>query len=111
MSHASKQPKASPGLLPDRFITPAVAAEFLSVSSATLAWWRCQGCGPEYRKLGSGRSAAIRYSLEALRRFMDDPAPAMPAKRPFRPAVGRKGQPSVSVARARKRRNGGVPKT
>ena len=60
------------GLLPDkdevtmehrRFLTRAEAAQFLSISPATLANFAWRGCGPPIIRL-SGR--CVRYDIEAL---------------------------------------------
>lgn len=45
----------------ERLLTPAEMAKVLGVAEQTLANWRCQNRGPRYVKLGSGRSAHIRY--------------------------------------------------
>lgn len=89
--------------LPDRFLPPEQAAAFLSLSPSTLASWRSLGAGPRFRKVGAGRSAAIRYALSDLRAFMADPAPACPPKRPFRKPRDA-GQPNVALGRARRRK-------
>lgn len=59
--------------LPNRFVTPAIAAAFLSVMPCTLAAWRSAGVGPRFTKLSAGRSGAVRYELLELERFARDP--------------------------------------
>ncbi len=50
--------------LPDEaLLTPAEAAAFLSLKRQTLAWYRCQGGGPRFVKIGS----TIRYRVGDLR--------------------------------------------
>lgn len=44
--------------------SPAELAERLGVSVGTLANWRWRGEGPQYVKLGSGRSSPVRYRAE-----------------------------------------------
>lgn len=44
------------------WLTPAEAAEVLSVPAATLAQWRFRGNGPRYSKVG----ALVRYDRAAL---------------------------------------------
>jgi hypothetical protein len=94
--------------LPDRFVSRDVAAQFLGLSSRTLATWASAGIGPSFRKLSTGRSGCVRYSLAELQTFMADPAAYRP--RPVaafnKAALKRGGQPSVSIARARRKRHG-----
>ena len=44
------------------------AADILGVSPGTLRNWRSQKIGPEYHK----HNGWIRYTLDDLRRFMDE---------------------------------------
>lgn len=101
--------------LPDRYVSRRQAAEFLGLSCATLAGWGTEGVGPKFVKLSAGRSAAVRYSLAELQRYMRDPQGYSPRAvgRFNRPAKGRvpvKGSQPVpgkgpNVARSRRRRN------
>lgn len=100
---------ADAGSLPDRFVDRATAAEFLSLSTATLASWASAGYGPQFCKLSAGRSGAVRYSLLELRRFAADPqayGPRPVAKFNKPQKLARGGQPNVSIARARRKRHG-----
>jgi hypothetical protein len=100
--------------LPDRFVSRDVAAEFLGLSSRTLATWASAGIGPAFRKLSTGRSGCVRYSLNELQTYMADPAAyrPRPVVRFNRPAsVKRGGQPNVSIARARRKRHGSANKS
>ncbi|GAB6141166.1 hypothetical protein JCM14076_18950 [Methylosoma difficile] len=50
--------------LPDEaLLTPAEAAAFLNLKRQTLNWYRCQGGGPRFVKIGS----TIRYRVGDLR--------------------------------------------
>lgn len=53
-----------------RLLTQEQAAEFLTLSPRTLADWRCQGFGPRYRKLGTGRNAPVRYREDELEEWL-----------------------------------------
>ena len=94
--------------LPDRFVSRDVAAQFLGLSSRTLATWASAGIGPTYSKLSAGRSGCVRYRMSELERFASDPQAYRP--RPVmafnKVALKRGGQPSVSIARARRKRHG-----
>jgi len=59
--------------VPNRYVSPAFAAAFLSLAPATLAAWRSLGVGPRFTKLSAGRSGAVRYALLELERFARDP--------------------------------------
>jgi predicted DNA-binding transcriptional regulator AlpA len=50
-------------LIPRRFLTERDLASMLSVSVKTIQGWRFRGQGPPWRKLGQGRTAAVRYNL------------------------------------------------
>jgi hypothetical protein len=90
----------------DRFVTREFAAEFLSLSPATLAGWACAGIGPTFTKLSAGRSGAVRYRLSELQRFAADPQGYAPRpKAAFRKPS--EGQPRLPVAKARRRRGKG----
>jgi predicted DNA-binding transcriptional regulator AlpA len=43
------------------YLKPVEVADLLRVSEQTLSNWRGRGDGPVYVKLGSGRTATIRY--------------------------------------------------
>lgn len=47
-------------------LTEQEAAPLLAVSVRTLQKWRQKGKGPEYRKLGEGKRALVRYTRAAL---------------------------------------------
>lgn len=93
--------------LPDRFVSRADAAAFLGLSTATLATWASEGCGPVFTKLSAGRSGCVRYRLSELEKFAADPQAYRPrpvAKFRRHEPEARSGNPRVSVARARRRR-------
>ena len=74
--------------VPNRYVSPAMAAAFLSLVPATLAAWRSLGVGPAFTKLSAGRSGAVRYSLHELERFAADPQAYCPRpKAPFRKSL------------------------
>jgi hypothetical protein len=93
--------------LPDRLVSRDVAAQFLGLSPATLATWASAGCGPKFTKLSAGRSGCVRYRLSDLERFVSDPQAYRPRiVAPFNRPNQSPGNPRLSVAKARKRRNG-----
>jgi len=53
---------------PKTLMNPEQAAEYLGVSSETLAQWRSQRRGPEYIKL-EGR--LVRYRMSALESYLE----------------------------------------
>lgn len=55
--------------------TPREAAEILRVDEITLARWRGQGSGPEWIKLGSGRTSPVRYPKAALEAYLAQARP------------------------------------
>jgi len=50
----------------DSLLTPQEAAAILRVKYGTLAWYRCQGGGPTFTRLGP---KLIRYRLGDLREY------------------------------------------
>jgi hypothetical protein len=70
----------------DRLVSREEAAEILGIANHTLACWRSQGRGPACVKLGTGRSAAIRYRLSAIEAFLSDPAGVEAGDEPWRVA-------------------------
>ena len=92
--------------LPDRYVSREVAAEFLSLSSQTLASWASAGIGPAFTKLSAGRSGAVRYRLSELERYAADPVGYRhrPVATFRKPAQQRDAQPSLNVMKARSRR-------
>ena len=92
-------------IVPNRYVTPAVAAVFLSVKACTLAAWRAAGVGPAHVKLSAGRSGAVRYGLLELERFANDPQGYSPRpKAPFRkPVASQIARPVVRRPRGRTR--------
>lgn len=93
--------------LPDRLVSRVLAAQFLGLSPATLATWASAGCGPKFTKLSAGRSGCVRYRLSDLERFVSDPQSHRPRiVAPFNRPNQSPGNPRLSVAKARKRRNG-----
>lgn len=56
----------------ESLLTPVEVARCLSVSVDTLAHWRATKKGPKYLKLGSGKTAGVRYTRAALRVFLGE---------------------------------------
>ncbi|MCX5213000.1 helix-turn-helix domain-containing protein [Kitasatospora sp. NBC_00240] len=56
---------------PDEWLTPREAAELTRLSVGTLANLRWRGTGPEFRKLGDGRSSAVRYRRSIVEKWID----------------------------------------
>lgn len=48
----------------------AEAAQYLGLSSQTLADWACKGVGPVYSKLGHARRSRVLYAKDDLDRFI-----------------------------------------
>ncbi len=97
-------------VLPLGYVSREQAAQFLSLSVATLAAWATAGHGPAFTKLSAGRSGAVRYSITELQRFAADPVgyrrrPVAPFRKPE--AAQRNGQPRLNVHKARPRRGKG----
>ena len=89
--------------LHDRWVGPPVAAELLGLQESTLASWRSLGCGPRFSKLSSGKSGAVRYSLNELTTFAADPTayrrrPVQVFHKPKAPAVGARKSRQASQA-------------
>ena len=51
-------------------LTPAQAARYLCVSLRTLAWWRVQGAGPPFFRLGNGPRGPVRYLRTEVDAFL-----------------------------------------
>jgi predicted DNA-binding transcriptional regulator AlpA len=51
----------------DPLITPAGAAEILQRSPSTLAYWRCNGLGPQHVKMGK----AVFYRRSDLQAYIE----------------------------------------
>ncbi len=52
-------------------MTRREAAEYTGFSEQTLAKWAVTGKGPHFTKLGTGRSARVRYAIENLDAFLN----------------------------------------
>ena len=55
-----------------RYLSPKEVSKYLNVSTQLLQKWRSMGVGPEYSKLGSSSSSAIRYSLIKLDEYIEN---------------------------------------
>jgi len=56
----------------ERCLTPAEVAVMLGTTMRTLARWRSDRTGPPFVKLQSGKSGAVRYPAEPMRRWLDE---------------------------------------
>lgn len=65
---------AVPSSMPPLLLTRKEAAAVLGLKAGTLRTWASLGRGPRYKKLHSGPRAGVRYSVEELRAYADDPA-------------------------------------
>jgi hypothetical protein len=50
-------------------LTTTQLAERWQMDEKTLSHWRQQGRGPQYIKLGEGKTAVVRYRLEDIQAF------------------------------------------
>ena len=55
-------------------LTRKQAAAVLGLKEGTLRTWASLGRGPRYKKLHSGSRAGVRYSVDELRVYAEDPA-------------------------------------
>jgi len=53
-----------------RMLTRKEAAEYLSISCASLSRWAADRTGPPWVKLGDGDTSAIRYPSDLLDEFI-----------------------------------------
>lgn len=68
-TYGSKQPKVRPAeRMPHEYLTRQEAAEYLRLSSKTLANWTSAGTGPKATKLANKR---IRYRVSDLDEFLE----------------------------------------
>ena len=61
------QPSTTPALL-----TSPQAATWLNVKPQTLRKWRCQGKGPRFVRLGTGRQSPAAYRLADLEAWLGE---------------------------------------
>jgi len=74
-SHASAgKNSAIPTPMQPLLLTRKEAAAVLGLKEGTLRTWASLGRGPRYKKLHSGSRAGVRYSVDELREYADDPA-------------------------------------
>jgi len=48
------------------------AAAMLGIAPITLRIWRCEGKGPKFTKLGTGRNAPVVYQLADIQAWIDE---------------------------------------
>lgn len=54
----------------DELLTGQEVSQILKVSIHTVNWWRSQGKGPRFVKLGTGLSSPVRYRLSDLQAYL-----------------------------------------
>jgi hypothetical protein len=69
----ANQAPAPPPVAP-LLVTRKQAAAVLGLKEGTLRTWASLGRGPRYKKLHSGSRAGVRYSVDELRAYAEDPA-------------------------------------
>ncbi len=55
---------------PKTHLTRREASEYTGFREQTLAKWASTGKGPQFTKIGEGRSARVRYAIVDLDRFL-----------------------------------------
>jgi predicted DNA-binding transcriptional regulator AlpA len=66
----AKSTTAAPAPVGRRLMTRREAAEFLTVSQATLSRWAADRTGPPFIKLHDGGCGSIRYPSDLLAEFV-----------------------------------------
>jgi len=54
----------------NEYLTTEELADRLKVNRVTLARWRQDGSGPQFIKVGKGKSATVRYPIEAINEWV-----------------------------------------
>lgn len=54
----------------DELLTGQDVSQILKVSIHTVNWWRCQGKGPRFVKLGTSLRAPVRYRHSDLQAYI-----------------------------------------
>ena len=72
-SDGSKGPAADSSMAP-LLLTRKQAAVVLGLKEGTLRTWASLGRGPRYKKLHGGSRAGVRYSVDEVRAYAEDPA-------------------------------------
>lgn len=67
LNEASKVPQA-----PDALLTPAQVSSWTQLDEQTLANARWRRTGPAYIKLGTGRSAPVRYRRSDVEKWLTE---------------------------------------
>lgn len=75
----------------DSLLTPDEAAAFLRLKCGTLAWYRCEGGGPKFTRVGP---KLIRYRLGDLRAYTRE-------RRPMADGVRRAANAAVAARAAK----------
>lgn len=69
-----KEAAEAVGISERLLLTRKEAAAVLGLKEGTLRTWASLGRGPRYKKLHSGPRAGVRYSVDELRAYAEDPA-------------------------------------
>lgn len=56
----------------DRMMRPREVASLLSISVNTLREWNRRGRGPKPTKVGNGPNGSVRYTREAVAKFIQE---------------------------------------
>ncbi len=56
---------------PPSILTSPQAAAFLGITPQTLRRWRCDGTGPRFVRLGTGRRSRAAYRFEDLEAWLE----------------------------------------
>jgi predicted DNA-binding transcriptional regulator AlpA len=54
----------------DELLTGPEVAQILKISINTVNWWRCNGKGPRYIKLGTSLRCPVRYRHSDLQAYI-----------------------------------------
>jgi len=65
---------ATPSSMAPLLLTRKEAASVLGLKEGTLRTWASLGRGPRYKKLHGGSRAGVRYAVDELRAYAEDPA-------------------------------------
>ena len=74
MAIGPKEAAEALGISERLLLTRKEAAAMLGLKEGTLRTWASLGRGPRYKKLHSGPRAGVRYSVDELRVYAEDPA-------------------------------------
>lgn len=70
----TKKSTAAESIVGPLLLTRKDAAKVLGLKEGTLRTWATLGRGPQYRKLHDGPRAGVRYPIEEVQAYAQDPA-------------------------------------